>query len=1083
MGQEVSHRLLELFNVKARILLHDPPNKMCVLPGHEEVAREFRKRVLGDVYPLRLGVGDELVDIVKRADVLASSFDRWLISTLYATQAPQGEVFRYYRLHNILMPNKTFDLTEACRKVVDEVARELNDVLVQLTQELRNRGVDEVEIAKLAYTTLYFLLEVAWYSKGLNPSLADTRTPTHTVFDHLYAATSMANISLYEKPRGFLVLIDIPGVQNFVSAARKTGDFWAGSWILSQLTWRIIEWLIEEYGPDVVVSPTLRLNPYFFNFLIRKLEESKVSTEVTTKITTKICTLYVKVLEALGWKPLLEKLESTPETICSKRLEDLLGMLTLIPLIPATVLIILPPFMRDVGDLKEETIRNMIVDKYKTSWGELVKKVKDETKSQILRKLLEYAEPILGEPPTGLRVTIVNVGELYEKVVNCLTEGKGCKELGLKDDIRFRIVELGLGDPVKFSEGILWHVLVTMGIRLAARESPIPLPRPFWVWDEDLRSIRSIGDYQSLVRPGTSDWVPCSLCLDEPAIIHPRKTWVGRIESFNEEWLDTLIECLKLDKSREDVKRKLREIMRPGESLGPYCLLKRATYEAYSQKLREYFKVMSTDDLALINLDKAMYELKKSKQLKLDDVKISFEETVSKYGLTKDEINQAWELAELLVFPIFTEKELVGDRGRDLEGVITYSGLEDKLDYEMLRSSLSTALTNVCKKSTDIIKGLAKNLFHGYEHVIEDVSKVSRRLDLAERLCRVRTRYSIIKGDGDDIGKILNGEIGVLGLRLDDYVSLMLEEIRSARVDSAVDVLVEAYRKAVEVAKLVTGSDSRLIVSPTLTSTISAALQITALRDIVSIISGNGFPVYVGGDDVLALAPLETWPMIVGDLRANFWGGGDNLFHTASVDGNIIVVAQAIPTGRSFSVRVAELKDVMAAEITRALELLENVAKEAKWSGCAVSRKDTLVVSDSRSGVVIQLPLSLRPAGSMYGRALISRDIRNVLIQMMISLGFGLLSANLPEDVDRSLRSPLTNERVNVRDLGVENLRKLAEYALRRNIHVKEGSVDEAMRLALGNIDDILLYGVIGKDGLTLAENLVEYVRMVRGWI
>jgi len=81
-----------------------------------------------------------------------------------------------------------------------------------------------------------------------------------------------------------------------------------------------------------------------------------------------------------------------------------------------------------------------------------------------------------------------------------------------------------------------------------------------------------------------------------------------------------------------------------------------------------------------------------------------------------------------------------------------------------------------------------------------------------------------------------------------------------------------AYEVAARISSILSGDANSILVSPTLTSVISMALQVTALRDVASIIYNRGFPVYSGGDDVLALAPIEGWFDVVKLLRSHFWG-------------------------------------------------------------------------------------------------------------------------------------------------------------------------------------------------------------------
>ena len=1101
MSSDVSDFLVGLVNVKARALLHDPPNKMCVLPGHERVAEEFRGAVLSGVEPLRFGLGRELGEVVRRADVMASSFDRWLINAIYAayTGGEVAGVARYYRLHNILVPSASVELRCQADDALKSVARELNDIL---------KGVAEGG-ALLAYTTLYFALETLWYSHGLNPSLADTRTPTHTVFDHLYATASILNTTIHGgEPRGFLALIDIPGVQKFVAAARKAGDFWAGSWLLSQLMWGILRRLVDEYGPDVVITPTLRLNPYLYVHLMDRI--SSLSGNKREEVKSSLCKHYTRLLQALGWKPILERLGGNPDSICEDREKrrKLEETLRLIPLIPATALVILPPYARDVEKLDIQSVRERIYNYYKEAWREIVKsiesKLEEKLKSkggsggglreeEVLLGLLGYIKDIVELPPVGLRVAIVDIGEFYGRLRDCLVhrDRGACSYLNVEVGLGDRLVEEVKGlDLARAAEYLLWHFMVTTGLQraLLAEETPIPAPRPFWTLDTTTGELKPVGDYTSLTLRSGEDWIPCSLCLEEPAILHPPKVWRKEdervVEDFKDEWVKRLKEFLEKRLSKtineSDLRLILRRILRPGEALGPYCLLKRILYEAYKEELREYFGVVSTDDLALIKLDKALASIAEKDR----GFKAELENKLKSLCSTLNPL-------VLFMFQELGREILPAGLPKTHRDIIMAMESCGGRSYEAFRSELGRALeevcSEVCKSNPDVLLDFAKTLFADREGSVGEVWRVKAPTPLdcsrLAKLCSVRTKYSIVKGDGDDIGKILSGDISVLGLTVGCYTELLLDSLKRECVGCD-ERLFEAYRKAVSIAKLVTGSDSTLILSPTLSSTISMALQVTALRDIASIQLGDGFPVYVGGDDVLALLPLEVWPSVVSSLRENFWGTKGKLFHTATLDDGKyeVVIAQALPVGRSFSVRVAELMDVMSAEITRAVDLLEDVAKRASWreaGGGAESRKDSLVVSDSRSRVTAVLPLSLRYS---LQRQLVSRELSETLAKLMLAVNLGVLAANTPEDLDRALMDPAVGERLSVDKLGTGAFAKLFEHIMRRNVGARDPAV--AMQVLFTKLYcQGLLYKLVGSRGLTLAEELIEYVRAARGWI
>jgi len=250
------------FRAKAWALLHDPPHKMWALygtlrltgRGHEEEALEVWRRLgLNDVF----GDPAECKEIVRRADDMASTSDRWITNFSFAGVR---EVFEYDQLHNVFNPRLSTPIGQLER-------RELEEFLGQLAGKLK-RFTDPRE----AYHALYALYEVGWTARGLPPSLADTRAPTHTLFDHTYATTLTLNLLWPDgEVGGYAVLVDIPGIQQVVGAARKAGDFWAGSWMISAITWLTLWPFAWEFGADVLLKPSPRYNPYYHAMLCAQL--------------------------------------------------------------------------------------------------------------------------------------------------------------------------------------------------------------------------------------------------------------------------------------------------------------------------------------------------------------------------------------------------------------------------------------------------------------------------------------------------------------------------------------------------------------------------------------------------------------------------------------------------------------------------------------------------------------------------------------------------------------------------------------------------------------------------------------------
>ena len=197
--------------------------------------------------------------------------------------------------------------------------------------------------------------------------------------------------------------------------------------------------------------------------------------------------------------------------------------------------------------------------------------------------------------------------------------------------------------------------------------------------------------------------------------------------------------------------------------------------------------------------------------------------------------------------------------------------------------------------------------------------------------------YAVVRADGDFMGRVLHG-----ALRDADGSELDLESY--ARLLGAADVgpLADAYRR-------LTG-DSRGSIpvpqTPLYVYAVSRALTAQAVLDAKMLRDGGALPIYVGGDDVLALAPVRLdgrWvPLeLVAEGRAGYWAwprGTPDGFKV--IDG---VVHDSLRSyGRSYSIYLAHYRDSLAAAIRISADLLERKDElEGAW-------KDALFVASGR---------------------------------------------------------------------------------------------------------------------------------------
>lgn len=235
-------------------LLHDPPDKVFGVAGHKDRASELQRIALE-----REPATDE-IDRAEQADWIASAADR--------VNFPEGtEVFWSRQRAALTHPlaGRSLDLGL------------LADVNVEMTHQAARRVVasfvGDAPPAQL-FVRLWRCLPERLASElpqvsglfGMLP--ADTRQPDHPLLQHLSITAAIADAL----PHPSLLVFSIGPVQEFIAAARRTQDLWMGSWLLSYLSWTAIKRIVETFGPDVIVFPSLRRQPLCDFWLARAMQ-------------------------------------------------------------------------------------------------------------------------------------------------------------------------------------------------------------------------------------------------------------------------------------------------------------------------------------------------------------------------------------------------------------------------------------------------------------------------------------------------------------------------------------------------------------------------------------------------------------------------------------------------------------------------------------------------------------------------------------------------------------------------------------------------------------------------------------------
>ena len=243
--------------IRLLAFFHDPIHKAMVLASkrrHEEVAKE-----LANAFGVALT--DEDLKALKGMDILASSMERLVLpkgadrDQKYQVMDFSDIVFRHPMSGELVNLNLSKELYEKAHKA-----------LLETLETLRNESENKDELGKLSHLWHHLLSRLQERESEIPWQLlpADTRVPDHTIWDHLKLTTA-AQIQWHEgRPyaTSTLFIFTIGPVQSFIRQARKAQDFWAGSFMLSYLTFSAIQKVVEQYGPTVVIYPDLQAHPW-----------------------------------------------------------------------------------------------------------------------------------------------------------------------------------------------------------------------------------------------------------------------------------------------------------------------------------------------------------------------------------------------------------------------------------------------------------------------------------------------------------------------------------------------------------------------------------------------------------------------------------------------------------------------------------------------------------------------------------------------------------------------------------------------------------------------------------------------------
>lgn len=278
---------------KTKVFLHDPPDKAIHIPGHEERSNNI-------IAALGMSGSTLQHEEYKDADCIASGMDRATLPGYVAGDETRNGAVNFLDIPKITHPTgKEAPLTIQVPMEGKDGAvfvKEINQAICELIEKdmgteagtgkglselTRYKGKEEA-FAPVRFHYLFFLLRRRLAQEnigglgGLWHRLpADTRIPDHSIWQHSGLTSALASSALLSgQNRASLMVFALTPVQDFVGRARKLRDFWTGSVILSWLAFEGIKAIIELYGADHILYPSLHDQP-LVDDLLRRMEIPK----------------------------------------------------------------------------------------------------------------------------------------------------------------------------------------------------------------------------------------------------------------------------------------------------------------------------------------------------------------------------------------------------------------------------------------------------------------------------------------------------------------------------------------------------------------------------------------------------------------------------------------------------------------------------------------------------------------------------------------------------------------------------------------------------------------------------------------
>ncbi len=899
----------EFFKTKIYALLHDPITKVLLI--FENI--DHKKFMLDKLRHLDIVPNDYQKEVVKVADRISSSLDRFGLNFIEDNE-PVWKITKKYRTDKISFFN-IFSQTwiensyyEEINRCKHDIKNTYDEILGEILSKIRN-----LPSSKIIFNTLWTWYEIEIIRK-LRTLPQDTRVPIFDILDHVYSTASLVNL-LYNG--GYFVIIDIPSVQDFIKKGRKFRDLYIGSWLISILMYLVLEEIANKYGADCVITPTLRLNPFWIYRKYLDLKELRGSIEELGRI----------IWESYKELGLLEK--------------DWYKY----AIIPGAASIVIPKISdREFEETEsKERLRNFIREIFKKKLNEILKcsKIIDYAKI-ILEKLLKIEDILikeyykdLNEEERRRRAKIIlseksieEIVESFRKIIEKLFIPKiAIAEIDknfikqFKEEVTVKIESKNIQYQTHFR---FWCEVIDKIEEEFRKEYAMIKYKPYIFEVKDFEKIL-IDRYKTL----------CSNCGELPAIIR-----------INREYWDDVL--LKLPRNERD---KLRKMFKPGETLCPICFFKRLfSYEPYKELLKELFK--KEDELIFPDIeDMPDLQIRREVVEKMIRDENYCEKLLS---ILEKEFNSLYTIiTKILEYPreVFKERlieEFLKRKGLSFKNIDIDKFIKKRYVYpfalfiyglERLKDEYIISLLKQNISREDIERKLPE-VDTLYREFISELCR--RKLVSAGRIHRY---YALLIADGDNIGNMVQGFLSD-ALIFSKYKTKDAKELYSKIFEEIFERTLPSYKKDIlDKVSAIINNDKALIktyykdeglgikeekryrfpISISYQVAISRSLMISSLLEVKRIKDLGGYVIYAGGDDLMAISPVISSIDILNETRKIFSGkhNGYHKIYNYYIQGLGYI-------GRTYSLAICHIYDPLYT-VLETCRTREKIGKEKEY--------------------------------------------------------------------------------------------------------------------------------------------------------